>query len=69
KDLFIDPTAAQRNYLRRFAEHGDAARAVCQRLGADYIPVTTDQPLDRVLSEFLRQRLQRGKHVQHHANQ
>ena len=25
-------------------------------------------PLDRVLSEFLRQRLQRGKHVQHHAN-
>ena len=69
KDLFIDPTAARRNYLKKFAEHGDAARAVCQKIGADYIPVTTDQPLDRVLSEFLRQRLQRGKHVQHHANQ
>ena len=68
KDLFIDPDAARRNYLKRFAEHGDAARAVCQKLGAEYLSITTDEPLDRVLSDFLRQRQQRGKTVQRHAN-
>ena len=61
KDLFIDPTAARRNYLRRFTEHGDAARAVCQKLGAEYLSLPTDEPLARVLSDFLRQRQQRGK--------
>jgi len=69
KDLFIDPAAAKRNYLKRFAEHGDAARAVCQKLGAEYLSVTTDEPLDRVLSDFLRQRQHRGKTIQRHANQ
>ena len=69
KDLFIDPVAAKRNYLKRFAEHGDAARAVCQKLGAEYLSVTTDEPLDRVLSDFLRQRQHRGKTIQRHANQ
>ena len=51
------------------AEHGDAARAVCQKLGAEYLSVTTDEPLDRVLSDFLRQRQHRGKTIQRHANQ
>jgi len=68
KDLFIDPTSARRNYLRRFEEHGDAARAVCQKLGAEYLSITTDQPLDRLLSDFLRERQRRGKTIQRHAN-
>ena len=68
KDLFIDPASAKRNYLKRFTEHGDAARAVCQKLGADYLPVTLDQPLDQVLSDYLRQRQRRGKNIQRHAN-
>ena len=61
KDLFIDPASAKRNYLKRFTEHGDAARAVCQKLGADYLPVTLDQPLDQVLSDYLRQRQRRPR--------
>lgn len=68
KDLFIDPAAAKRNYLKRFIEHGDAARAICQKLGVDYLPVITDEPLDQVLSNYLRQRQQRGKNIQRHAN-
>ena len=68
KDLFIEPAAAKRNYLKRFTEHGDAARAICQKLGVDYIPVITDEPLDQVLSNYLRQRQQRGKNIQRHAN-
>ncbi len=68
KDLFIEPAAAKRNYLKRFTEHGDAARAICQKLGVDYLPVITDEPLDQVLSNYLRQRQQRGKNIQRHAN-
>ena len=68
KDLFIEPTTARRNYLRRFTEHGDAARAVCQKLGAEYLTITTDQPLDRLLFDFLRERQRRGKTIQRHAN-
>jgi len=68
KDLFIDPSAAKRNYLQRFAEHGDAARAVCSKLGADYLQVTTDEPLDQVLANYLRHRQRRGKTIQRHAN-
>ena len=68
KDLFINPAAARRNYLRRFNEHGDAARAVCQKLGAEYLTITTDQPLDRLLFDFLRERQRRGKTIQRHAN-
>ena len=68
KDLFIDPVSAKRNYLERFKEHGDVARSVCQKLGADYLPVITDEPLDQVLSNYLRQRQLRGKNIQRHAN-
>ena len=68
KDLFIEPAAAKRNYLKRFTEHGDAARAICQKLGVDYLPVITDEPLNQVLSNYLRQRQQRGKNIQRHAN-
>ena len=68
KDLFIEPAAAKRNYLKRLTEHGDAARAICQKLGVDYLPVITDAPLDQVLSNYLRQRQQRGKNIQRHAN-
>ena len=68
KDLYIDPAAARRNYLDRFQEHGDAARAACQKLGIDYVPVHTDQPLDRVLFDFLQHRLRRGKSVRRQEN-
>ena len=68
KDLFIDPVSAKRNYLERFKKHGDAAQSVCQKLGADYLPVITDEPLDQVLSNYLRQRQLRSKNIQRHAN-
>ena len=47
---------------------GDAARAACQKLGIDYVPVHTDQPLDRVLFDFLQRRLRRGKSVRRQEN-
>ena len=67
-DFFIDPAAARRKYLGRFEEHGDSLRSICNKLGAEFLSVTTDQPLDRVLSDFLRQRRRRGKSIRRHAN-
>jgi uncharacterized protein (DUF58 family) len=67
-DFFIDPAAARRKYLGRFEEHGGSLRSICNKLGAEFLSVTTDQPLDRVLSDFLRQRRRRGKSIRRHAN-
>jgi uncharacterized protein (DUF58 family) len=67
-DFFIDPVAARRKYLGRFEEHGDSLHSICNNLGAEFLSVTTDQPLDRVLSDFLRQRRRRGKSIRRHAN-
>ena len=68
KDAFIDPGAARKRYLERFEEHGEVVRALCHKLGAQYLPITTDQPLQKVLSDFLRQRQQGVRAIRRHAN-
>ena len=68
KDFFLDPAAARSRYLRSFGEHGDRLSSICHKLGADFLSVTTDQPLERILSDFLRQRQRRGKTIRRHAN-
>ena len=68
KDFFIDPRAAQKRYLTQFGEHDKVIRTLCNKLGAEYIPVTSDQPLEQVLSDFLRQRRNRGKVIRRREN-
>jgi len=68
KDFFIDPKAAQKRYLTQFGEHDKVIRTLCHKLGAEYIPVTSDQPLEQVLSDFLRQRRNRGKVIRRREN-
>ncbi|MFP6899780.1 MAG: hypothetical protein VCA36_02485, partial [Opitutales bacterium] len=68
KDAFIDPGAARKRYLQRFEEHDDVIRVLCHKLGAQYLPVTTDQPLERVLSDFLRERQRRGRKTRRREN-
>jgi uncharacterized protein (DUF58 family) len=63
RDLFIDPSTAREGYLRRFREHADAAEKLCRRLGIDFRPLATDEPLDRALFDYLQQRQLRGKQV------
>ena len=63
RDLFIDPATAREGYLRRFREHADAAEKLCGRLGIDFRPLATDEPLDRALFDYLQQRQLRGKQV------
>ncbi len=68
KDFFIDPRAAKKRYLTQFGEHDKVIRTLCHKLGAQYLPVTSDQPLDQVLSDFLRQRRNRGKVIRRREN-
>lgn len=61
RDLFIDPLAARKTYLDRLAAHNATVQAVCQKLGIGYHRLATDQPLETVLFDFLRDRTRRGK--------
>ena len=68
KDAFIEPGAARKRYLQRFQEHDDVIRKLCHKLGAQYLPVNADQPLERVLSDFLRERQRRGRKTRRREN-
>lgn len=61
RELYVDPAAARAGYLRRFAEHAEAAARACSDLGIDYQSVPTDRPLELVLFDLLRNRMRRGR--------
>ena len=63
QDVYVDPAVARADYQRRFGAHCRQAEQICQKLGAAYDRVVTDQPLERALSDFLRGRRRRGKLV------
>ena len=63
RDLYIDPAAARREYLRKLGEHNAAVQAVCRKLGLACHRLITNQSLDLILFDFLRERAQRGKKI------
>ncbi len=63
RELYIDPAAARRDYLKKFESHSAAAQAVCRKLGIGYHRLTTDHALELSLFDFLRERMQRGRKV------
>jgi uncharacterized protein (DUF58 family) len=63
RDLFLEPMLARRDYQRRLDEHLAAVRAICQRLGISHVQLSTAQPLELALFDFLKTRADRGKLV------
>ena len=63
RDLYIDPAAARKEYLRKLQAHLAAARQTCEHLGVGYHLVRTELPLELALFDFLRSRMQRAKKV------
>jgi uncharacterized protein (DUF58 family) len=59
RTLFIDPTAARKQYLRQLENHCANLRGLCQRLGIPSYTISTDRPLELALFDFLRERMQR----------
>jgi len=56
KKVYVDPSTARDFYLERFNQHQEAIRRTCEKLGIMYRRFSTDQPMELILSEFLRAR-------------
>lgn len=63
RSLFIDPRFARKEYQRRLELHCAALRTACQRLGVAFHQLSTKQPLELALFDFLRKRMQRRRHI------
>ncbi len=61
KRVYIDPAVARAGYMKKFQAHGEALQAICRKLGVSYQQLTTAQPLELGLFEFLQQRMRRGR--------
>lgn len=63
KLLYIDPAQARDEYRRRLDAHTAAVEASCRRLGAAFHRISTAEPLELSLFEFLQARMRRGRLV------
>jgi uncharacterized protein (DUF58 family) len=61
RELYIDPTAARGEYLRRFEAHAASIDRSCVDLGIECQPITSDRPLELVLFDLLKARMKRGR--------
>lgn len=56
KDLFIDPDIARDSYLERLNSHQESVIRLAGRHGVNHQLVPTDEPLERVLFDFVSRR-------------
>lgn len=63
RTLYIDPAAARPGYLQKFEAHNAGLQATCRKLGVAHHQLSTAQPLEIALFEFLQQRMRRGRQV------
>jgi len=68
RTLLVDPGAVRGEYRQKLEAHCAALRETCHRLGHDYVRLTTDQPLEFALFDFLRARSHRGWRVRRSAH-
>jgi uncharacterized protein (DUF58 family) len=61
RTLYIDPNAARAGYTQKLEAHCAALTAICQRLGVGHHRLSTAEPLELALFEFLQQRQRRGR--------
>jgi uncharacterized protein (DUF58 family) len=58
--VFSEPDQARIQYVQRIQQHNAAVQAACEVNGAGFRSLTTDQPLELALAEFLQARRQRS---------
>lgn len=56
RQMYIDPSVVRREYRQRIENHLLKVDQSCRKLGCDVVRLTTDTPLERALSDFLRTR-------------
>lgn len=62
RTLFIDPQAARTAYTQKLEAHCQSVLELCQKLGASFHRLSTAQPLELALFDFLRERT-RHRHI------
>ena len=60
RELYIDPTQARTEYLRRFQIHASEIERSCLDLGIEFQSLTIDRPLELVLFDLVKARMRRG---------
>lgn len=53
EDLICDPRALRKGYLEEYKEFTDKMKRGCRNNKIDFVPISTHQPLDVVLSAYL----------------
>jgi uncharacterized protein (DUF58 family) len=61
QDVYVDPEVLRSEYQGQLGSHCRRAEAICEKLGATFHRVVTDQPLELALVEFLRGRSRLNK--------
>jgi len=57
--VYSDPNTVRSGYLRQLSAHNQAIQQVCESVGAAFRQITTDEPLELILAEFLQARRQK----------
>ncbi len=57
--IYSDPETVRSAYLKKLSAHNEALQTVCESVGAAFRQITTDEPLELALAEFLQARRQR----------
>ena len=55
-NLVVDASGVRQDYLEAVAEFRETFKTVCQRSGADYVPLDTSMQFDKALVEYLQGR-------------
>ena len=61
RQVYIDPSAARADYMKKLDAHCAALRAMCRKLGIGHQQLPTSQPLEMALFGFLQERTKRGR--------
>jgi uncharacterized protein (DUF58 family) len=63
RELYVDPQLVRERYRQRFGEHRAGLIATCGKLGIDLYELSTSQPLEMALFDFVNARMRRGRQV------
>lgn len=60
-DVYVDPELIRKEYLKKLEAHNQAIRKTCMHLGIAYLQLSSSDPFEIALIEFLRERMSRGR--------
>jgi len=59
QQIYCDPEIVRTEFSEQLSAHNAAVRAACDEVGAVFVPLSTNQPLELALAEFLQGRRSR----------